>query len=99
MTKIRDKLDAFHWRVAARGLPASETAIETVKRDVFSRPLSEGHISVVAKCGSFVYNLQIQSKKQLKIDVFLKVMQKMPTRLHNKIYRSCFRFFVFKRGN
>jgi len=70
MAKIRGKLQAVHWRVAACGLPASETAIETVKRDVFSTQLSEGQISVVAKCGSFVYNLQIQSKKQFKIDVF-----------------------------
>jgi len=67
MAKIRGKLEAIHWRVAARGLPASETAIETVKCDVFSRPLSEGHISVVAKCGSFVFNLQIQSKKQCEV--------------------------------
>jgi len=35
MAKIRGKLQAFHWRAAARGLSASETAIGTVKRDVF----------------------------------------------------------------
>jgi len=84
---------SVHWTVAARGLPVSETAIETVKRHVFPRPLSEEHISVVAKCGSFVVNLS-QSKKQLKIDVFF-LNGKMPTRLHNKMFPSCFRFFVF----
>jgi len=68
MAKIRGKLQAFHWRAAARRLPASETAIETVKRDVFSRQLSEGQISVAAEC--FVYNLQIQPKKEVKIEVF-----------------------------
>jgi len=40
MAKIRGMLQAVHWRAAARRLPASETAIETVKRDVFSRQLS-----------------------------------------------------------
>jgi len=49
MAKIRGKLQAVHWRAAARGLSASETAIETVKRYIFSRKLSEGLISVVAK--------------------------------------------------
>jgi len=63
MAKIRGKLQVVHWRAAARGLSASETAIGTVKRDIFSRQLSEGHISVVVKCGSFVYNIQTQSKK------------------------------------
>jgi len=58
MAKIRGKFQVVHWGAAARGLPASETAIETVdKRDVFSRQLSEGQ---KAKCASFVYNLQIQ---------------------------------------
>jgi len=34
MAKTRGEV-AVHWRAAARGLPASETAIETVKREVF----------------------------------------------------------------
>ena len=88
--KYRGKLQAVHWRAAARGLSAIETAIETVKRYIFSRQLSEGHISVVAKCRSFVFNLQIQSRKQLEIDGFLKLIHKMPTRLRNKMLPSCF---------
>jgi len=64
MAKIRSKLQAVHWRAAARGLPASETAIETVKVYIFSRQLSEGHTSVVATWGSFVYNIQTQSEKK-----------------------------------
>jgi len=47
MAKIRGKLEAVHWRVAARGLPASETVIETEKRDIFSRPLS---MRVILSC-------------------------------------------------
>jgi len=100
MAKIRGKLQAVHWGAAARGLPASGTAIETVKRDVFSRQLSEGQISVVAKCGSFVYNSQSQSKKQFKIDGFFLIIQKKNAYLltYNKMCPSCFRFFVFEKG-
>jgi len=39
--------------MAARGLSAIETAIETVKRDVFSREVNEGPRSVVAKSSQF----------------------------------------------
>jgi len=63
MAKIRGKFQAIHRRAAARGLPAIITAIETVRRDVFSRQLSDGQITVVVKCEGFVYNLHIQSKK------------------------------------
>jgi len=60
MANIRGKLQAVLWRAAARGLSAIETAIETVKRYIFSRQLSEGQLSVVANCGNFDFNLQIQ---------------------------------------
>jgi len=99
MAKIRGELKAVHWRVAARGLPASETSIESIKRDVFSRPLSEGHISVVAKCGSFVYNLHIQSKKTIEIEGFFLICKKCLLTRIIKCVRPVSDFFVFKKGN
>jgi len=94
-------LQAVHWGAAARGLPASVTAIETVKRDVFSRQLSEGHISVVAECGSFFYNVKIQSKRQSKIDVFLKkkIFEKWLLACIIKCVRPVFDFLFLKKGN
>jgi len=62
MAKIRGKLQAAHWRVAARGLRASETAMKTVKRDVSSRQLSE-----VRGGGCFEIFLTVVSQKRLVI--------------------------------
>jgi len=66
MAKTRGKLQAVHWRAEARALPA----FKTEKRYVFSKEVNEGQSSVVAKCGSFVYNLQIQSKNNQKSTAF-----------------------------
>ena len=93
MAKTRCKLQAVHWRAASRGLPA----IKTVKHFFLPKEVSEWLYSVVAKCGSFVYNLQFQSKKQSKIDGFLKFIQEMPACLHNKMSPSCVWFFSLER--
>jgi len=95
--KYRGKLQAVHWRAAARGL----SAIENVKRYIFSRQLSEGHISVVAKCRSFVYNIQTQSKKQLKSTFFFfkkkkNLFQKCLLTCRIKRVRPVFDFLFLK---
>jgi len=60
-------LQAVHWGTASRGLPATEMAIGALKRFAIFKKVSEGQISVVAKRGSFVDDLGIQSKKQSKL--------------------------------
>jgi len=56
MAQIRGELRAVHWRAAARGLPASETAIETLRRDVFfSRQSSEAYF-----CSREMQKLRLQ---------------------------------------